>query len=208
MKKLILFSALLTFSTSSVKSQIPVTDVAANSQLGIIQGTAAQNFLKNSAILNQTISSLTTLNNMKKTYDEWTDAIRTVHNVIASGKEVINIANRVDDVSNLYLNSIELIINEENLSVEEKDLYVLVFTKTLNETLSSFSSSLDITTTGIFEMNDSERLRFIRSIEKSINNDYSYMLYVYNKLNSAIRKSRGINASNELLQNTIEAVKN
>lgn len=198
---------LLIISTISAHAQFAVVDASANTSLALIKTSNTKNFLKNSAILSKTVSSLNTLKEMKSTYDEWSDAVRTVNSYIETGKEIINIANTVNDLSNLYFESIDLIVAEEELNSKEKDLYIVVFTKILNKALSSYGTSQKITTNGVFEMNDSERLTFITKLNNDVNKIYSLMIYANKKLKNAIRESRQIKKSNDLLSNSIETIK-
>jgi len=190
-----------------LNGQIATVDVGANSSLAAIKATNTKNFLKNSSILAQAKNSLTTLKSMEKTYEEWTDAVRVVNSKIQTGKEILNIKNTVRDIGRDYTEAVELISREDALSYNQKEIYISVFTKILSKALSSLESGLDITKSGTFEMNDGERLQFIREIEQEVNNKHNLMLYALKRMKGSIQKSKVEYANSIELSNSIDAVK-
>lgn len=200
-------SIVLCFISLQSFGQMATVDAGANAQLATIKATNTQNFIKNSSILMEATKTLKTLNKMKSTYDEWTEAVRVVNTVIQSGKEVINISNHVEDMGELYSEAVSLISNEDELSYDQKEIYILVFTKILTRGLSGLDSSLDVTSNGVFEMNDGERLEFIRTIEKDISKNRHLMLYALKKIKTAINEAKSQHTNTSILQNSINAVK-
>lgn len=205
MKYKYLFMMLLVASTSF--AQMVVNDPTANAQLAAIKVQNTKTFLKTSGILVKAKATLTTLSNMKNTYDEWTEAVRVVNSVIEHGQEIINISNHISDIGNTYDKAVTLISNEDELSNKQKEIYILVFTKIVLNAANEFSEANQLVTNGTFEMNDSERLNLLREIEKKIARCNSLSRYAYRKMARAIRKAKGSLRDNQILLESLEAVK-
>jgi len=199
---------ILLFTISTSYSQMAVADAGVMTQMVGLKSTAAQNYLKTSSLLLKATSSLQTLNDMKSTYDEWNEAVRMVNNTIQSGKEIINISNKVSDIGDLYVKAITFVAEEEYIGFNDKELYTYVFTEILNKSLSQLESSLDVTSNGVFEMNDSERLTFLTNINKTTDECYSLMIYALKKLKVATSKAKEGMAANTIFTNSVNAVKN
>lgn len=203
-----LLIAILCCFISTGYAQMAVVDAGTNAQLIALKGTAVENYMKTSSLLLKATSSLQTLNDMKSTYDEWNEAVRMVNNTIQSGKEIINISNKVSDIGDLYVKAITFVAEEEYIGFNDKELYTYVFTEILNKSLSQLESSLDVTSNGVFEMNDSERLTFLTNINKTTDECYSLMIYALKKLKVATSKAKEGMAANTIFTNSVNAVKN
>lgn len=205
--KILLVALLIINTTLKAEAQIPVTDAAAGAQLGMINTSNLKSYLKNSAILTKTISTLQTLKNMKKTYDEWSDAVREVNTVIQAGKDVINSTNDVSEIIDIYDEALNIILQEPDLSYDHKEVYVMVFTKLTNKAISSMESSIDVTTNGNYEMNDSERLIQVQKMTKEVAHFKKLMRYTLKKMKRAIAKSNAKEYSNDIFNESINSVK-
>lgn len=192
MKKLILIS-LLTFTYVS-SAQMAVTDPGN-------QIVNQANLAKNSAILVKATSTLSTLKNMKGLSEELKSNIEVVTDAIAAGKQIINIKNRIDDISDVYERSVNQIMQEDLFSFDEKEFLVWMFTSVLTDSLSNLDDAIKLTGSGSYKMNDAERLGFLTTVEDEMNHQYSLIIYMRRKLFRSIREVKVKTANNNILRN-------
>lgn len=151
MKRKILFFVFVSVSLLG-KSQIPVTDAAANTNLITTVMTLGQ--------------QLTTLIEQKNKLDESLDFMRKVNSKITTAKSISYILERQKNLSERCTE----IIRQPNLSQST----LLTLTATVENISSNNRRLLQLTQTLLtssVKMNDAERLSALRDIEKSIEQD-------------------------------------
>lgn len=173
MKKL-LITLLSVIAVLQVKAQIPVTDVAANTNLIATIATLGE--------------QLTTLIEHKNKLDESLDFMRKLNTNITTAKSVKYIAERQIDLSK----KCSKLMKTEGLSPEG----MLTLTTTVESVSSNNRRLIQLTnsllSSGV-KMNDAERLNALRDIEKSIIEDEkkinkcSYLIREYQSLKNLLK---------------------
>lgn len=190
------YSVLLLFVLFSLSaySQMAVSDPA---------NTAVNkaNLLKNSAILQKAVATLKTLDKMKNTADGLREDLEVVTNSISTGKQIINIKNKIDAISRVYERSVSRVVDNDQFTNPEKEYLVWMFTSVLVDSLSDLDDGINVSTTGSYKMNDAERLTFLDKLESQMNRNYQLLLYMNRKLNKSIRTADRMTRSNNILKN-------
>lgn len=181
MKNLLIIIALFIFNIGH--AQLPVTDVAANN-------TLIANFLKNSKILVEGVKTVKTLKNTKEQFEAWNEELNKVRNTIAQGKEIIEIVDLVDDISNLYTNSVDHFVQEPLMDVEQKDFLIEVYTNVLVESVDAFDTGDLISGGRNYKMNDAERLSILNEIKLKLRDNLDFLNYTNTKLKYTMNKHR------------------
>lgn len=166
MKKFSIIIMLVTLSLK-VYSQIPVTDVAANTNLITTVVTLGQ--------------QLTTLMEQKKLLDESIDFMRKINNTVTNAKLVGNILERQRHLSD---KCIELVKTEDLSANSALTLTTTVETIT-NNNIRMIDLSQRLLSSNL-KMNDSERLTMLKDIEKDLREDEKKIY----KLSALIREYR------------------
>lgn len=178
---------------TSSNAQMAVTDPA---------NTAVNkaNLVKNSAILQKAIVTLKTLDKMKNTAEDMKENIEVVTNTIATGKQIINIKNKIEDISRIYERNVNKVVNNDNFSNPQKEYLVWMFTSVLADSLSDLDDGIMVSSSGSYKMNDAERLTFLDKLENSMNHNYQLLLYMSRKLNKSINTANRMTRSNSILK--------
>lgn len=177
---------LLLILSWSLVAQIPVTDSATQGQLGVLNTSSWKNYLKNSALLTKAAATYKTISNMNKTYNEWTEAVREVNNYISQGKQIYYLVDKSVQIKELFEQCITIVGQQKYLENADKEQLFYLFTEILSRALSKISESKDISTNGLLEMSDSERLNMLNEITKEVDECYALMVYALKKFQYAI----------------------
>lgn len=163
------FSIIIILAILSLKvySQIPVTDVAANTNLITTVATLGQ--------------QLTTLMEQKKLLDESINFMKNINSTVTNAKLVANILERQRSLSN---KCIELVKTEDLSANSALTLTTTVETIT-NNNLRTIDLSQRLLSSNL-KMNDSERLTMLKDIEKDLREDEKKIY----KLSALIREYR------------------
>lgn len=193
MRKSIYITCLVIFNMSiGLYGQMAVTDPGATL-------VARENALINKTTLTKSISMLKNLDDMKKKYQEWSDNIEVVNNAVATSKQAVNIGKLMDQIGDVYSESMKFINNEKLLGAKDKSKIAYVFTSVLTDALSDLDTSMSITGDGFFKMNDSERLNTLMKVEKDMKTHYDLMLYMQKKLAFGISKAQKNYVGNSII---------
>lgn len=166
----------------------------ANAQLAVTDpaNTAMNkaNLVKNSGILAKAISTLKTLNDTRSKLKSWNDELNEIRSTISTGKEIVAIIETVGDVTDLYRDSIDFIVDEPLLNFEQKEFIITIYTEVLVETVESFDTGDLISSEGNYKMNDAERLTMLQKIQDKLQENLDFLNYVNAKFAHMMRQHR------------------
>ena len=148
------------------------------------------NLVKNSGILAKAISTLKTLNDTRSKLKSWNDELNEIRNTISTGKEIVSIIETVGDITQLYQNSIDFIVDEPLLNFEQKEFIITIYTEVLIETVESFDTGDLISSQGNYKMNDAERLTILQKIQEKLQDNLDFLNYVNAKFAHMMRQHR------------------
>ena len=176
--KIFLLAAMLTICSLSGKAQWVVTDPT-----NLVQG------IVNTA--NQVIQTSSTAANMLKNFQEvqkvysqgkqYYDALKSVHDLVKDARKVQQTILLVGDISDIYVNSFQKMIADENFSVEELSAIALGYAKLLEESSAVLTELKTITSATGLSMSDAERMSVIDRIYNEMREYKNLVQYYTNK---------------------------
>ena len=176
--KIFLLAAMLTICSLSGKAQWVVTDPT-----NLVQG------IVNTA--NQVIQTSSTAANMLKNFQEvqkvysqgkqYYDALKSVHDLVKDARKVQQTILLVGDISDIYVNSFQKMIADENFSVKELNAIALGYAKLLEESSAVLTELKTITSATGLSMSDAERMSVIDRIYNEMREYKNLVQYYTNK---------------------------
>ena len=176
--KIFLLAAMLTICSLSGKAQWVVTDPT-----NLVQG------IVNTA--NQVIQTSSTAANMLKNFQEvqkvytqgkqYYDALKSVNDLVKDARKVQQTILLVGDISDIYVNSFQKMIADENFSVEELSAIALGYAKLLEESSAVLTELKTITSATGLSMSDAERMSVIDRIYNEVREYKNLVQYYTNK---------------------------
>jgi len=176
--KIFLLAAMLTICSLSGKAQWVVTDPT-----NLVQS------IVNTA--NQVIQTSSTAANMLKNFQEvqkvytqgkqYYDALKSVHDLVKDARKVQQTILLVGDISDIYVNSFQKMIADENFSVEELSAIALGYAKLLEESSAVLTELKTITSANVLSMSDAERMSVIDRIYAEVREYKNLVQYYTNK---------------------------
>jgi hypothetical protein len=165
--KIFLLAAMLTICSLSGKAQWVVTDPT-----NLVQG------IVNTA--NQVIQTSSTAANMLKNFQE-------VQKVYTQGKQYYDALKvqqtilLVGDISDIYVNSFQKMIADENFSVKELNAIALGYAKLLEESSAVLTELKTVTSANGLSMSDAERMLVVSRIYNEVREYKNLVQYYTNK---------------------------
>lgn len=176
--KIFLLAAMLSICSLSGKAQWVVTD-----PINLAQG------IINTA--KQIIETSTTAANMLKNFQEvqkvytqgkqYYDALKSVQDLVKDARKVQQTILLVGDISDIYVNSFQKMIADENFSVEELSAIALGYAKLLEESSAVLTELKTITSANGLSMSDAERMSVIDRIYNEVREYKNLVQYYTNK---------------------------
>ena len=176
--KIFLLAAMLTICSLSGKAQWVVTDPT-----NLVQG------IVNTA--NQVIQTSSTAANMLKNFQEvqkvysqgkqYYDALKSVHDLVKDARKVQQTILLVGDISDIYVNSFQKMIADENFSVEELSAIALGYAKLLEESSAVLTELKTVTSANGLSMSDAERMSVVSRIYNEVREYKNLVQYYTNK---------------------------
>ena len=176
--KIFLLAAMLSICSLSGKAQWIVTDPT-----NLVQS------IVNTA--NQVIQTSSTAANMLKNFQEvqkvytqgkqYYDALKSVHDLVKDARKVQQTILLVGDISDIYVNSFQKMIADENFSVEELSAIALGYAKLLEESSAVLTELKTITSATGLSMSDAERMSVIDRIYNEVREYKNLVQYYTNK---------------------------
>lgn len=166
--KILLLLSIAFFSVGKANAQWAVIDPA-NLAQGIINAT--RNIVQTSS----TASNM--INNFKETvkiYEQgkkYYDALKTVNNLVKDARKVQKTILLVGEITDVYVNSFQLMMQDDNYSVEELGAIAFGYTKLLEESADLVKELKEVVNVSSLSMNDKERMDII---DKTYNNVRRY----------------------------------
>jgi hypothetical protein len=140
---------------------------------------------------NQVIQTSATAANMLKNFQEvqkvytqgkkYYDALKSVHDLVKDARKVQQTILLVGDISDIYVNSFQKMIADENFSVEELSAIALGYTKLLEESSTVLTELKTVTSANGLSMSDAERMSVIDRIYNEVREYKNLVQYYTNK---------------------------
>jgi len=176
--KIFLLAAMLAICSLSGKAQWVVTDPT-----NLVQS------IVNTA--NQVIQTSSTAANMLKNFQEvqkvytqgkqYYDALKSVHDLVKDARKVQQTILLVGDISDIYVNSFQKMIADENFSVEELSAIALGYAKLLEQSSAVLTELKTVTSASGLSMSDAERMSVVNRIYNEVREYKNLVQYYTNK---------------------------
>ena len=212
MKKLLLL-IICFFIANHTYGQMPVTDAAANVNIGAVNtnlatvntNLAAAN-KKSASILGKAILQIKELVALKEKYTEQMNLIKEVNGYISNGEQVVLIKNLLKDIGSEYSEGLSFISEEKLIKDDEKVAFYKIYKNALNESVTNFGKVLDIISADKLSMNDAERITLLNRIEEILEDNKNYISYVTKKTKYVVSLKKKENARQANLNSQKKAI--
>jgi hypothetical protein len=176
--KILIFFSLCLLFTGRARAQWVVTDPT-NLAQGIINTTK------------QIVEASTTAKNMVSNFKEtvkiyeqgkkYYDALKSVNNLVKDARKVQQTILLVGEISDIYVNSFQKMMQDENYSVEELGAIAFGYTKLLEEGNAVLKEMKDVVNISTLSMTDKERMDVVDRCYNSAKHYRDLVSYFTNK---------------------------
>jgi Domain of unknown function (DUF4141) len=163
MKKIaiiILLTIVLLIPTITLKAQFIVADPA-NLASGIVN--SVNEIVQTSSTVSNTVKNF---NEVKKVYEqgkEYYDKLKAVHDLVKDARKVQQTLLMLGEISDIYVNSFELMLQDENYTIEELEAIAFGYTKLLEEGANILKEMKDVISSTGLSMTDKERMDVVNT---------------------------------------------
>ena len=177
-QKILILCSLCLLLAGKANAQWVVTDPT-NLAQGIINAT------KNLVQTSPTATNM--INNFKETvkiYEQgkkYYDALKNVNNLVKDGIKVRNTILLVGEISNIYVNSFQLMLQDDNFTPEELSAIAFGYTKLLEESNDLLNEMKDVVNITTLQMTDKERMDVVDRCYNSMKRYRNMVSYYTNK---------------------------
>ncbi|MFI3290228.1 MAG: DUF4141 domain-containing protein [Rikenellaceae bacterium] len=156
-----------------------VTFDPGNLAQGIINTT--KNVIQTSTTASNMISNF---KETKKIYDqgkEFYDALKKVNNLVKDARKVQQTILLIGDISDIYVNSFQVMMTDDNFTVEELSAIAYGYTKLLEQSNETLKELKDIVNPTTLSMSDKERMEMVNDCYHTVLQYRNLVSYFTNK---------------------------
>jgi len=176
--KLFIAGLLIMLGTFNLKAQFVVTDPV-NLAQSIVN--SANEIIQTSNTVSNVIKNF---QEVKKVYEqgkEYYDALKAVNNLVKDARKVQETILMVGEIADIYINSYQLMIQDENFTLEELGAIAFGYTKLLEESSNLLLDLKGIVNASSLSMTDKERSDVIDGVSASVQRYRNLVRYYTNK---------------------------
>lgn len=176
--RLFIAGLLIMLGTFNLKGQFVVTDPV-NLAQSIVN--TANEIVQTSNTVSNVIKNF---QEVKKVYEqgkEYYDALKAVNNLVKDARKVQETILMVGEIADIYINSYQLMIQDENFTLEELGAIAFGYTKLLEESSNLLLDLKGIVNASSLSMTDKERIDVIDGVYTSVQRYRNLVLYYTNK---------------------------
>ncbi|MFL9846059.1 DUF4141 domain-containing protein [Flavobacterium rhizosphaerae] len=133
-------------------------------------------------------NTLDSFNKIKDVYNqgkEYYDALKAVNNLVQDARRVQQTVLLVGDISDMYVTSFGLMLNDPNFTAQELNAISFGYSKLLNETAGLLDDLSQIINVTSMSLSDKERMDIIERVYKEVLHYYNLVRY-YTKKNISV----------------------
>lgn len=176
--KLITTGLLVFLGLLSLKAQFVVTDPV-NLAQSIVN--SANEIVQTSSTVSNVIKNF---QEVKKVYDqgkEYYDKLKAVNDLVKDARKVQQTLIMIGEISDMYVNSFELMLQDENYSASELEAIAFGYTKLLEEGAATLKELKEAISNTGFSMTDKERIDLVDRCYNSVKHFRNLTRYYTNK---------------------------
>lgn len=162
---------------------------SAKAQFAVIDPVNIATSITNS--VQQIVQTSSTATNMVNNFQEtvklyqqgkkYYDALKSVTNLVKDGIKVQKTILMVGEISDIYINSFQKMMNDKNYTVEELGAIAFGYSKLLSESADALLELKDVVNVNGLSMSDKERMDIIDRTFNSVKNYRNLVSYYTNK---------------------------
>ena len=176
--KIIILCGLFLLLAGKANAQWIVTDPT-NLAQGIIN--AAKNIVQTSTTATNMIKNFQETVKIYEQGKKYYDALKKVNNLVKDGIKVKNTILMVGEISEMYVTSFQLMLQDENFTAEELSAIAFGYTKLLEESNNVLNEMKDVVNITTLQMTDKERMDVVDRCYNSIRRYRNMVSYYTNK---------------------------
>ncbi len=176
--KIIILCGLFLLLAGKANAQWIVTDPT-NLAQGIIN--AAKNIVQTSTTATNMIKNFQETVKIYEQGKKYYDALKKVNNLVKDGIKVKNTILMVGEISEMYVTSFQLMLQDENFTAEELSAIAFGYTKLLEESNNVLKEMKDVVNITTLQMTDKERMDVVDRCYNSIRRYRNMVSYYTNK---------------------------
>ena len=189
-KILIIMCAVCLFTTNKAQAQW-VTFDPGNLAQGIINTT--KNVIQTSSTASNMINNF---QETKKIYDQgkkFYDGLKAVNNLVKDARKVQQTVLMIGEISDIYVNSFQVMMTDENFTIEELSAIAYGYTRLLEESTAVINEMKEVVDITSLSMSDKERMDVVDRCYRSVMQYRNLVSYFTNK-NISVSYLRSKNA--------------
>ena len=176
--KIIILCGLFLLLAGKANAQWVVTDPT-NLAQGIIN--AAKNIVQTSTTATNMIKNFQETVKIYEQGKKYYDALKKVNNLVKDGIKVKNTILMVGEISEMYVTSFQLMLQDENFTAEELSAIAFGYTKLLEESNNVLNEMKDVVNITTLQMTDKERMDVVDRCYNTMRRYRNMVSYYTNK---------------------------
>lgn len=177
-QKILILCSLCLLWVGKANAQWVVTDPT-NLAQGIIN--AAKNITQTTTTAKNMISNFKETVKIYEQGKKYYDALKQVNNLVKDGIKVKNTILMVGEISEMYVTSFQLMLQDENFTAEELSAIAFGYTKLLEESNNLLKEMKDVVNITTLQMTDKERMDVVDRCYNSMKRYRNMVSYYTNK---------------------------
>jgi len=176
--KLLIAVLLIVLGTFGAKAQFVVTDPI-NLAQSIVN--SANEIIQTSSTVSNVIKNF---QEVKKVYEqgkEYYDKLKAVHDLVKDAYKVQQTLLMIGEISDIYVSSFELMLQDEHYTAEELEAIAFGYTKLLEEGAATLKEMKDVISSTGLSMTDKERMDIVDRCYNSVKHYRNLTRYYTNK---------------------------
>jgi phage-related tail protein len=176
--RLIIAGLLILLGTSGLKAQFVVTDPI-NLAQGIVN--SVNEIVQTSSTVSNVIKNFQEVKKVYQQGKEYYDKLKAVHDLVKDAYKVQQTLLMIGEISDIYVNSFELMLQDEYYTTEELEVIAFGYTKLLEEGAATLKEMKDVISSTGLSMTDKERMDVVDRCYNSVKQYRNLTRYYTNK---------------------------
>lgn len=176
--RLIIAGLLILLGTSGLKAQFVVADPI-NLAQGIVN--SVNEIVQTSSTVSNVIKNFQEVKKVYQQGKEYYDKLKAVHDLVKDAYKVQQTLLMIGEISDIYVNSFELMLQDEYYTTEELETIAFGYTKLLEEGAATLKEMKDVISSTGLSMTDKERMDVVDRCYNSVKHYRNLTRYYTNK---------------------------
>ncbi|MGC9352483.1 MAG: DUF4141 domain-containing protein [Mariniphaga sp.] len=176
--KLLIAVLLIVLGTFGVKAQFVVTDPI-NLAQSIVN--SANEIVQTSSTVSNVIKNFQEVKKVYQQGKEYYDKLKAVHDLVKDAYKVQQTLLMIGEISDIYVSSFELMLQDEYYTAEELEAIAFGYTKLLEEGAATLKEMKDVISSTGLSMTDKERMDIVDRCYNSVKHYRNLTRYYTNK---------------------------